>query len=100
MTSPRAYQAATLLNDGTVFVLGGEHLVANNPLDHNSTAIIYLATADLFGPTTGAFASTIGNMNFARAYHTATLLGDGTELVTGGYDGTSGSLLRVRSTDF
>jgi hypothetical protein len=28
MTSPRAYQAATLLNDGTVFVLGGEHLVA------------------------------------------------------------------------
>jgi hypothetical protein len=28
MTSSRAYQAATLLNDGTVFVLGGEHLVA------------------------------------------------------------------------
>jgi hypothetical protein len=88
MTSPRAYQTATLLNDGTVFVLGGEDLVANNPFDHNSTAIIYLATADLFGPTTGMFASANGNMNFARAYHTATLLGDGTVLVAGGYDGT------------
>ena len=87
MTSPRASQAATLLNDGTVLVSGGDYAAANNPFDHNQVIFVYLSTAELFAPTTGIFAPANNTMSFARDLHTATLFPDGTVLVVGGDDG-------------
>ena len=78
----RAFQTATLLNDGTILVGGGLVTVGFN---------IYaaLASAELFDPNTGLFTPTKGSMNFARSNHTATFLNDGTVLVIGGLGGAT-----------
>jgi hypothetical protein len=73
METPRAFQTAILLNDGTVLVTGGFDGVAS------------LATAEVFDPTAETF-STTGGMASARQSHTATLLNDGKVLVNGGTD--------------
>jgi Galactose oxidase, central domain len=76
MDFPRAGHTATLLQDGTVLIVGGE----------NSTGP--LATAEIFNPSNGMFTPTSRSMQTARVGHTATLLTDGTVLVTGGNDAT------------
>jgi hypothetical protein len=65
---------ATLLLDGTVLVVGG----GNNP--DGATA---LATAELYDPTTGQWTAT-ARMVVARVGSVATLLLDGSVLVSGG----------------
>jgi len=70
---------ATLLNDGRVLVAGGLRYDANRNGDFG------IASADVFDPASGAF-TTAGNMATPRANHTATLLADGTVLITGGVD--------------
>lgn len=79
MATARSVHTATLLKDGTVLLAGG--LVTNPGMA--------TATAELFNPTTQMFTTTKANMETPRAYHTATLLGDGTVLVAGGSDGNS-----------
>ncbi len=71
MSSARDYQTATLLPNGEVLVAGGY----NNG---------YLASAELYNPTTGVWITT-GSMGTARQQHTATLLQNGKVLVAGGW---------------
>src|SRR5712664_727482 len=78
MNNPRECHTATLLNKGKVLVAGGSL----------GNGIGYLATTELYDPTTGTFTDT-GSLNAARGCHTATLLNDGKVLVAGGsVDGT------------
>jgi len=71
--APRAFQTATLLDDGRVLIAGGT--------DGNAA----LATAEIYQPLIGSF-SPAGQMTTARVYDTATPLPDGRVLIAGGED--------------
>jgi hypothetical protein len=81
MLSTRQRQTATLLSDGTVLMAGGSELDGN---------VDILAASEIFDPNTGTFTGT-GGLLTPRITHTATLLKDGTVLVTGGLN-AAGSL--------
>jgi hypothetical protein len=78
MVQPRVGHAATLLTNGKVLLTGG---IQGAP--PNTTV---LAEAELYDPGSGSFSATLQPMATARNLHTATLLADGTVLVTGGFD--------------
>ncbi len=77
MTSARQRHTATLLPSGKVLITGGYY---------NSGGYQYLNTAELYDPVSGTF-SAVGNMTYSRSQHVATLLLDGSVLVTGGFAG-------------
>src|SRR5208282_4162645 len=86
MSDVRIGHTATLLNDGTVLIAGG-----NDGFD-------VVPTAEIYSPATGQFALT-GNlvsgatiMTTPRADHTATLLSDGTVALVGGVDNSGNPL--------
>ena len=87
MLNAREDHTATLLNDGRVLVVGGMHWAAVQfcPQGTSCFRLSALASAEIFDPGTGEFTAT-GGMSVARVFHTATLLGDGRVLVTGGDD--------------
>lgn len=64
-----------------MLIAGGDTLAVS----FNNQVINRLASAELFDSVSGSFALT-GPMTTARSSHTATLLNDGTVLVTGGLD--------------
>jgi Galactose oxidase, central domain len=85
MASARESHTATLLNDGKVLVVGGDamHHFGCGGLPPPLYCLVPLASAELFDPASGSFTKT-GTMALPRTLHTATLLGDGKVLVTGG----------------
>jgi hypothetical protein len=102
MTAARSSATATLLPDGRVLITGGEgcsdplhcsHVGHGNGLD-------FLASAELYNPTTGKFSAT-GSMTGASELDTAITLPDGRILIAGFnqwaelYDPNSGKFLRT-----
>ena len=79
MNMARGLHTATFLPDGTVLVTGGGTPIG--PL-----AIVLprpISLSELYDPLSGTWSLT-GDLNAARSWHSATLLGDGRVLVTGG----------------
>jgi len=88
MANPRIWHTATLLANGQVLLAGGSDGIGQ-----------VLADADVFDPASGSFTdsqlepnSGNGLMSTGRMGHGASLLQDGTVLLTGGYD-PNGSML-------
>jgi trimeric autotransporter adhesin len=81
MNSVRVYHTATLLPNGTVLVAGGQGPNVS-PFPGMSRPTI-LASAEIYDPIANSWTLT-GSLNTSRAYHTATLLPNGTVLVAGG----------------
>src|SRR6266852_6268626 len=76
LNTARNSHTGTLLTNGNVLVAGGILGIINGTVTCN-------ATAELYNPSTGQWATT-GSMTVPRCYHGATLLTDGTVLVAGG----------------
>jgi hypothetical protein len=87
MTIARSGHEAVLLKDGKVLLTGGVGMGWS-----------FLSSADIYDPTTGAFAPT-GSMTTARESHTATLLGDGKVLITGGHKDRRSDVTIYSSTE-
>lgn len=79
LNTARYYHTATLLPTGKVLVAGGH--------DSHNDGTGFLASAELYDPTTGAWTAT-GSLSAGRYQHTATLLPSGKVLVAGGYGDT------------
>jgi hypothetical protein len=73
----RKRHQSTLLTNGTVLVEGGASLNNGDPVNPGTP------TAEIFNPSQGAWTLT-QEMHIGRTEHDATLLPDGTVLVTGG----------------
>ncbi len=81
MTAVRYHATATLLQNGTVLIAGGD--TGNNA---------GMATAEIYNPATGTFTAT-GNMTTPRTTQTATRLPNGTVLIAGGQHNISGQVV-------
>ena len=79
MLHVRAGHTATVLRDGRVLVAGGLTCCQ----DPNPSAEFFSSTAEIYDPSTEAFAPT-GSMRLARGNHAAALLPDGRVLISGG----------------
>ena len=88
LTGPMQYSrwmhTATLLSDGTVLIVGGSGFLGSS-----GTANL-LDTAEIYTPSTNQF-TPVGDMLTARSLAQATLLGNGTVLISGGATCTGGS---------
>ena len=81
MVSARAGHTATLLNDGTVLIVGGAV--------SSGGTLTALNTAEIYDPSSQTFTAVSATMNQPRTNHSATLLANGNVLIAGGFDGTA-----------
>ncbi len=81
MLVARKFHAACWLADNRILVTGGTAGLAPDSAPADPAA----ETAEIFDPASESF-SAVGNLNFPRFRHTATLLPDGRVLIAGGYD--------------
>jgi hypothetical protein len=81
MNAVRYHATATLLQDGTVLIAGGD--IGDNA---------GLTSAEIYNPATGTFTATTGSMSTRRTTQTATLLSNGTVLIAGGQGNYSGQV--------
>lgn len=87
MASARISHTATLLNDGTVLIAGGQ--------DDSGVTV---ANSELYAPAGGTF-TVSGALGTPRYFHTATLLGTGKVLVAGGDDMTGNAVASAELYD-
>ncbi|MFI7121769.1 Kelch repeat-containing protein [Amycolatopsis sp. NPDC049868] len=93
MTDPRAGHQAVALHDGRVLVIGGTAEIG-------SGVYTGLGFCELYDPSTGKWTPT-GSLAGPRWNHTATVLADGTVLVTGGgWSGMVGDWVFKKSGDW
>ena len=85
MSEQRNGFASVLLPDGRVLLVGG--------FDNFATAVS--VTAEIYDPVTQTFTPTTNTMTSPRYSHAATLLNDGTVLITGGYSDFIGTAVLV-----
>ncbi|NNN07450.1 MAG: hypothetical protein HKL90_16295, partial [Elusimicrobia bacterium] len=81
LNQARAIHTAVLLKDGTVWFAGGW-----NPAAANAGTNYFLYTTEMFNPVSNTFSSDV-YLLAARAYHSATVMGDGRVVIAGGYNG-------------
>lgn len=81
MTQARRNATATLLADGRVLIAGG--FGSARSADGGENLRESLDSAEIHDPVTGTF-SAVGGMTSTRAFHSATLLEDGSVLLAGG----------------
>jgi len=79
MSGARQFHTATLLDNGTVLVAGGDDFIFAN----GGASGKPLSTAEIYNPAVGTFAVT-GSMSGARHLHAAALLSNGGVLIEGG----------------
>jgi hypothetical protein len=84
MEQRRSAHTATLRADGTILIAGGS-ILSTGICGLNCITLVPLssATAEVFNPITQMFTPT-GDLGTSRFSHTATLLDNGTVLITGG----------------
>ena len=83
MSSERAEHTATLLNNGTVLIVGGQYEdCCQYPSGNYGPRPV--AAADVYDPVAHSF-SAVGSLATARYEHAAVRLGDGRVLVAGGF---------------
>jgi Bacterial Ig-like domain (group 2)/Galactose oxidase, central domain/IPT/TIG domain len=76
MVTPRENHTATLLNDGTVLIVGGD--------SEDGTALV--AAAEIYNPVANTFSAT-GSLNTPTEFHASALMSTGEVLIAGGYCG-------------
>lgn len=77
MIVARFWHSSTTLKDGRILIAGGEDV---------GSPITIFNSAEIYDPSKNTFTA-VGSMSTPRAFHTASLLSDGTVLIAGGISG-------------
>lgn len=88
MVSGREGHTATLLNDGTVLIAGGDLPGAGS-----------LNTAEIYNPSSGVFTAVSAAMTSPRIFHDANLLNGAKVLLSGGENDSGGTSVALNSAE-
>jgi hypothetical protein len=90
MGTGRAIHTATLLKDGRVFLTGGLGQPNADVPAGNRSLSQYVVTSEMFNPSVGGgFFTDAHALIEERAFHTATMMGNGQVLIIGGLNATN-----------